>query len=97
VIELIRLEFSRFYSTRFIRKRIFTQPEVTIVTPHFVLANVKSFSSDYGCNIYGPGSNKVFNVALRRQCLPSPSLTLLIQTITMKTNAAIDSLINLPK
>jgi len=32
VILSIRLEFSRFYSTRFIRNRIFSQPEVAIVT-----------------------------------------------------------------
>jgi len=32
VILSIRLELSRVYSTRFIRNRIFTKPEVTIAT-----------------------------------------------------------------
>jgi len=32
VITSIKLQFSRFYATRFIRNRIFTQPEESIVT-----------------------------------------------------------------
>jgi len=44
----IRLEFSRFYSTRFIRYRIFTQPEVIIAT--FIVTEVDK------CNMCGPRS-----------------------------------------
>ena len=60
----IRLEFSRFYSTRFIQNRIFTHPEVTIAT--FIVTEVDK------CNICVPGHNKLFNVALCGNRLPNP-------------------------